>query len=71
VPDKAEEGGLIAILFGLGVPFVVRRVGNDSHFKLIGHCYIHGIMDGELVDGEGNGGEIRVRGARNISIHLV
>jgi hypothetical protein len=35
------------ILFGGAVPFVLRSVENG--FRIIGSCYIHGIMNGELV----------------------
>ncbi|KAH0558512.1 hypothetical protein GP486_004829 [Trichoglossum hirsutum] len=46
VPSEAEEGDLTVIFFGLGVPFVLRPLTGGT-YKLIGPCYIHGIMDGE------------------------
>lgn len=46
IPDEAEEGDLIAIFFGLGIPFVLRPLAGDT-YKLVGPCYVHGIMDGE------------------------
>ncbi len=52
-PDEARESDEIAVFFGHPVPYVVRRAGGpDEHgreqFRLVGHCYVHGIMDGEL-----------------------
>lgn len=45
VPHTAKVGDLIVILDGCRVPFVLRRSGKN--FRLIGECYIHGIMHGE------------------------
>lgn len=55
VPDEAREGDEIVIFFGHPLPYVVRRAGGpdvngDEQFQLVGHCYVHGIMDGELAD---------------------
>ena len=46
VPLKSSVGDRICILLGSKVPFVVREASHQR-FKLIGECYIHGIMDGE------------------------
>jgi len=70
VPAEAEEGDVIAIFFGIGVPFVLRPLGR-SEFRLIGHCYVHGVMDGELVELENNPRDIKVRSAENVNIALV
>lgn len=48
IPSEAEEGDLIAIFFGLGIPFVLRPLARGT-YKLIGPCYVHGIMDGECL----------------------
>ena len=56
--------------FGIGVPFVLRPIGR-SEFMVIGHCYVHGIMDGELMELENNLGDIKVRGAENVKITLI
>ena len=45
VPRTTEVGDRIMILSGSNVPFVLRSV--DDHYRLIGPCYVHGIMDGE------------------------
>ncbi|KAL8662136.1 MAG: hypothetical protein Q9202_004959 [Teloschistes flavicans] len=46
-PAAMQQGDLCCVLFGSRVPFVIRRSG--SEYKLIGECYIHGVMRGEVV----------------------
>lgn len=41
-----EKGDLLVMFEGFAMPFVLRSKGDD--FIIIGDCYIHGIMDGEL-----------------------
>lgn len=48
VPRGSLIGDKICLLFGAVVPFVLRE-SSDGYFKLIGECYIHGIMDGEVM----------------------
>jgi hypothetical protein len=45
VPYTTEIGDCIAILAGGGHPFVLRPTGD--HYRLVGPCYVHGIMNGE------------------------
>lgn len=45
-----EKEDLLAVFEGFGMPFVLRRKGQE--FMLIGECYIHGVMDGELMCAE-------------------
>ncbi len=42
-----EKEDLVAVFEGFSMPFVLRRKGQE--FMLIGECYIHGIMDVELM----------------------
>ena len=49
-----EIGDDCCIFFGAKVPFILTPV-RDGHHKLIGECYIHGVMDGELVEGLDSG----------------
>jgi len=67
VPELALPGDVVAVLFGLGVPFLLRR--DDDHgkvegqvtYQLVGECYVHGIMDGEVVkDKKGTEMEFRI-----------
>lgn len=46
VPYTTKVGDCIVILTGGRLPFVLRHVGS-SHYRLIGPCYVHGIMNGE------------------------
>ncbi|KIN03398.1 hypothetical protein OIDMADRAFT_117507 [Oidiodendron maius Zn] len=47
VPDAAAVGDKICLLHGGKVPFVIRQRG--QMYRLIGECYIHGIMYGEAI----------------------
>lgn len=69
VPWDSEPEDLILLVQGARVPFVVRRIvsgpevtqveaGHDSAiFELVGDCYVHGIMDGEMLLRGGAEGE--------------
>lgn len=47
IPQVSKVGDLICAARGLSVPVVLRKVEENS-FTLVGPCYIHGIMDGEI-----------------------
>jgi hypothetical protein len=32
------------------VPFILRAIPDSEHFHFVGECYVHGVMQGELVD---------------------
>jgi hypothetical protein len=52
-PD-VREGDMVCIIFGCSVPVVLRKVsagGGGSHYEFIGECYVHGMMDGEALEG--------------------
>jgi hypothetical protein len=49
MPLETRVGDVVVVLFGGWVPYVLRPVG-DGEFELVGHCYVHGIMDGEWVE---------------------
>jgi hypothetical protein len=46
-PNCTKEHDEIVVLFGGPWPFVIRK--QESHHILIGHSFVHGIMDGEFV----------------------
>jgi hypothetical protein len=52
--DLPQSNDEIWILFGGGVPFILRPYPADSDhagsYSLIGDCYVHGIMDGEAME---------------------
>ena len=58
-PGMAGVGDCVVIAEGARVPFVVRQVTGQADDKeedrwmLVGECYVHGMMDGEVVKVEG------------------
>ncbi|KAI0103385.1 HET domain-containing protein [Nemania sp. FL0031] len=46
-PTGAQPGDLIFVLFGGGVPYILRKQGTG--FLFVGESYIHGLMGGEAV----------------------
>ena len=49
VPHYALQGDSVFILFGCNVPIVLRAV-EKQHYKVVGGCYLHGIMEGEAME---------------------
>jgi hypothetical protein len=54
-PANARQGDYVYILLGCNVPVILRLTGGGS-FKVIGECYIQGLMDGEAMNCLGHGG---------------
>ncbi|KAF2135304.1 uncharacterized protein K452DRAFT_333740 [Aplosporella prunicola CBS 121167] len=52
-PSTLIRNDVICILFGGGVPFLLRR--QKDHYVLIGPCYVHGLMKGEAVEERNRG----------------
>jgi hypothetical protein len=48
--DGTRVGDIVCVPYGSDVPFVLRQVGNKGEYKLIGECYVAGIMHGEALD---------------------
>ena len=52
-PEATQEGDIVAILYGLSVPVVLRQIhgtpDGDNVFILVGECFIYGMMDGEAL----------------------
>jgi hypothetical protein len=48
VPLSAREGDHLAVLNGGNVPFVLRPRKKMDGFRVVGGCYIHGWMNGEV-----------------------
>jgi hypothetical protein len=48
VPTKTKVGDTVCILRGFAVPFILRE--KRPYYTLIGDCYIHGMMQGEMLD---------------------
>ncbi|KAF7919100.1 uncharacterized protein EAE98_009420 [Botrytis deweyae] len=54
VPNETKRGDTICILYGMDVPVVLRK-NQDKTFEVIGPCYVHGVMEGELMNDLQNG----------------
>ena len=67
VPGEAEEEDLIVIFFGLRIPFVLRS-SLEGTYKLIGPCYVYGIMDGEAFTTESDGNGVQGMGSVDFTL---
>lgn len=47
-PPLVQPGDVCCILWGGQVPFILRAV--DEHWILIGEAYVHGVMEGQVLD---------------------
>ena len=47
-PLGTSVGDFVSVLFGGGVPYIVRE--DDGHFLFVGEAYLHGLMSGEAVE---------------------
>ncbi|PQE27849.1 Heterokaryon incompatibility protein [Rutstroemia sp. NJR-2017a BBW] len=57
VPPGTRIGDVVCVLFGMQTPVVLRKIedgesdlGDKIIYELVGECYIHGIMDGEMLE---------------------
>ena len=48
VPLQARKGDLVCIFQESDLPFVIRPIDGGESFTVVGSCYLHGIMHGEL-----------------------
>ncbi|GAB1310353.1 Ubiquitin-like protein [Madurella fahalii] len=48
-PNEVRMGDLIAVVAGSRVPFVIRPRPDGKSYRLVGPCYVHGMMNGELL----------------------
>jgi hypothetical protein len=51
-PASMLLSDVVVVLFGGNVPLVLRLV-EDARWRFVGECYVHGIMKGEALLGEG------------------
>lgn len=62
-PPQALPGDIIAIFLGAPIPQVLRKY--DGHYELVGECYVHGVMSGEVL------ADLREEIAQNVPGHRV
>jgi hypothetical protein len=48
--DVTKPGDSIWILENATVPFVLRSTDRRDEYRLVGECYVHGVMNGELFE---------------------
>jgi len=48
-PLAMRPGDNVVILFGRGVPYVLRPTGDNLHYRFVEECYVHRVMDGSAV----------------------
>ncbi|KAI1119469.1 heterokaryon incompatibility protein-domain-containing protein [Nemania sp. NC0429] len=48
VPEQARVGDVVAVLLGCTMPLLLRR-NQGSVCSVLGECYVHGAMDGEVL----------------------
>ncbi|KAH7881901.1 heterokaryon incompatibility protein-domain-containing protein [Phlebopus sp. FC_14] len=48
-PRTANIGDWVCVLLGGELPFVLREM-EDGHFRMVGECFLQGIMDGEIME---------------------
>lgn len=53
LPNDAEVGDVIVVFLGARTPIVLRPLADTEEFQFVGACYVHGVVDGELIDGSG------------------
>ena len=47
-----EVGDVVCVILGCMTPMILRRVTPQGTFRVVGECYIYGIMDGESLLGQ-------------------
>lgn len=57
-PAAARVGDALAVLLGCSTPMVLRRSGDG--WKVIGECYVHGVMHGEMIASQPEIGDIKL-----------
>jgi hypothetical protein len=48
-PPSSRPGDQVWALENTRMPFVLRPTPEASSFEAVGECYVHGIMDGQLL----------------------
>jgi hypothetical protein len=72
VPEATIASDFVAVFFGANVPFVIRAVAleNSLEFEFVGPCYMHGAMDGEVVQSASTTQERWGQGVTDFKIRL-
>lgn len=50
VPPLCKPTDVVCIIPGAETPYIIRRSSDDDNtYELVGECYVHGMMDGEML----------------------
>lgn len=49
-PSRAKKGDIICVLLGCSIPACLRKREADASYEFIGECYVHGLMNGEIIE---------------------
>ncbi|OQN95218.1 hypothetical protein B0A48_18716 [Cryoendolithus antarcticus] len=49
MPADVEIGDIVAIIVGAESPMLLRPGSEGGAYKIVGECYVYGIMDGEMI----------------------
>ncbi len=49
-PGNLHEGDRVWVVRGAHTPLVLRQVAEEETFRFVGDCYLHGCMEGEMLD---------------------
>lgn len=52
-PAATQAGDKVCIIAGAKVPFIFRRNDGDEGYRLVGECFVYGLMGGEVSRVEG------------------
>jgi hypothetical protein len=50
-PPDIQKGDVVCVFLGSDLPHVLRKLDRGG-YRLVGEAYVHGIMDGELMNGD-------------------
>jgi hypothetical protein len=51
IPDTAEEGDILCVLYGSNYPHTLRPVPEkENTYQVNGNAYVHGFMNGEVLE---------------------
>ena len=48
-PKDTGKGDTVCVFLGGKVPFVLHQEHSELEYLLLGECYVHGIMEGEIM----------------------
>ena len=49
VPGRTQKEDQIWVLFGCSIPLVLRKCKAEGSYEVVGECYLHGYMNGEII----------------------